>query len=52
MFYFVAVLLHLANNFIALLAFSFAVIPGIIVVAATYLSAWRLYNRTSETVVV
>ena len=51
-FYLVAVSLHLANNLIALLAFSLAIIPGIAVVVAAYLLAWRLYNRTSETVVV
>ncbi len=51
-FYLVAVSLHLANNLIALLAFSLAVIPGIAVVVAVYLLAWRLYNRTTETVVV
>jgi RsiW-degrading membrane proteinase PrsW (M82 family) len=51
-FYLVAVSLHLANNLIALLAFSLAVIPGIAVVVAAYILAWRLYNRTSENVVV
>ena len=52
LFYFFAVLLHLANNFIALLAFSLSVIPGIVVVIVTYLLAWRLYNRTTEKVFV
>lgn len=51
-FYLIAVLLHLTNNLISLLAFSFAVIPGIAVVVIVYLLAWRLYTRTSENVVV
>ena len=51
-FYLVAVSLHLANNLIALLAFSLAIIPGIAIVVVTYILAWRLYNRTSENVVV
>ena len=52
MFYLIAVSLHLANNLIALLAFSLAIIPGMAVVVIAYLLAWRLYNRTSENVVV
>jgi RsiW-degrading membrane proteinase PrsW (M82 family) len=51
-FYLVAVSLHLANNLIALLAFSLAVIPGIAVVVIAYFLSWRLYTRTSENVVV
>ncbi len=52
LFYFIAVLLHLANNLIALSAFFLAVIPGAIIVVGAYLLVWHFYNRTSETVVV
>jgi len=51
-FYLVAVSLHLANNLFALLGASFLYLPGIGVLVATYLLAWRLYQRTSENVVV
>lgn len=51
-FYLVAVLLHLANNLIALSDFSLAVIPGTAIVVGVYLLAWRLSNRTSEILVV
>jgi RsiW-degrading membrane proteinase PrsW (M82 family) len=53
-FYLIAVAFHLANNFLALFSnsFSFLYIPGIIVLIATYLLAWYLYRRTSETIVV
>jgi len=54
LFYLVAVAFHLANNFLALFSnsFSFLYIPGLIVLIATYLLAWYLYRRTSETIVV
>ncbi len=52
LFYLVAVLLHLANNLIALSDFFLAVIPGTAIVVGVYLLAWRLSNRTSEIVVV
>jgi hypothetical protein len=52
LFYLVAVSLHLANNLFALLDIFLSVIPGIAIVIIAYLLAWRLYNRTSETVVV
>jgi RsiW-degrading membrane proteinase PrsW (M82 family) len=54
MFYLTAVAFHLANNLLALLSnsFSFLYIPGLIVLVATYLLAWRLYHRTSQTIVV
>ena len=51
-FYLIAVSLHLANNLLALVGSLFSVIPGLAVLISTYLLAWRLYNRTSETVVV
>jgi len=53
-FYLISVALHLANNLLALLSnsLSFLFIPGVIVLVATYLLAWRLYLRTSETIVV
>ncbi len=51
-FYLIAVSLHLANNLSALLGTSLSVIPGLVVVVTAYLLAWRLYHRTSETVVV
>jgi RsiW-degrading membrane proteinase PrsW (M82 family) len=51
-FYLIAVAFHLANNFLALLSDSFSFIPGLLVLIAAYLLAWRLYRRTSETIVV
>jgi len=53
-FYLIAVAFHLANNFLALFSnsFSFLYILGLIVLIATYLLAWYLYRRTSETIVV
>ena len=51
-FYLVAVSLHLANNLFALLGASFLYLPEVAVLVATYLLAWRLYQRTSENVVV
>ena len=51
-FYLVAVSLHLTNNLFALLDASLLYLPGIGVLVATYLLAWRLYQRTSENVVV
>jgi RsiW-degrading membrane proteinase PrsW (M82 family) len=53
-FYLIAVAFHLANNFFALFSnsFWFLFIPGLIILIATYLLAWYLYRRTSETRVV
>lgn len=51
-FYLIAVSLHLGNNLSALLGTFISVIPGLVIVITTYLLAWRLYRRTSETVVV
>jgi RsiW-degrading membrane proteinase PrsW (M82 family) len=53
-FYHISVALHLANNLLALFSseVSFLYIPGLIVLVATYLLAWRLYRRTSETIVL
>jgi RsiW-degrading membrane proteinase PrsW (M82 family) len=52
LFYFTAVSLHLANNLLALIGTTLSVIPGLAVLIVTYLLAWRLYNRTSEAIVV
>jgi len=51
-FYLVAVAFHLANNFFALFSNSFWYIAGLPVLITTYLLAWYLYRRTSETIVV
>jgi RsiW-degrading membrane proteinase PrsW (M82 family) len=51
-FYLIAVSLHLANNLFALLGASLLYLPGLAVLVATYLLALRLYQRTSETIVV
>ena len=53
-FYLIAVAAHLANNLLALLSgeVTFLYILGVAVLVAAYLLAWRLYRRTSETVVV
>jgi RsiW-degrading membrane proteinase PrsW (M82 family) len=53
-FYLIAVAVHLANNLLALFSseVAFLYIPGIIVLIATYLLAWGLYRRTSETIVL
>jgi RsiW-degrading membrane proteinase PrsW (M82 family) len=51
-FYLIAVSLHLGNNLSALLGTSLSIIPGLAIVITAYLLAWRLYNRTSENVVV
>jgi len=51
-FYLIAVAFHLANNLLALFSNSFSFIPGLLVLIAAYLLAWRLYRRTSETIIV
>jgi RsiW-degrading membrane proteinase PrsW (M82 family) len=53
-FFLIAVAAHLANNLFALFSstVSFLYIPAVIVLLATYLLAWRLYSRTSETIVL
>ena len=51
-FYLIAVAFHLANNFFALFSNSFWYIAGLPVLITTYLLAWYLYRRTSETIVV
>jgi hypothetical protein len=52
LFYLIAVSLHLANNLIALIGTFLSIIPGLAVLITAYLLAWRLYHRTSETVIV
>jgi hypothetical protein len=52
LFYLTSVSLHLANNLFAVIGTVLSVIPSIAILIVTYLWAWRLYNRTSETVVV
>jgi len=53
-FYLIAVAAHLVNNLLALFSNEIMLlyIPGLIVLIATYLLAWRLYCQTSETIVV
>lgn len=51
-FYLIAVSLHLGNNLFALLGADLSILPGLVVLIAAYLLAWRLYSRTSETVIV
>jgi RsiW-degrading membrane proteinase PrsW (M82 family) len=53
-FYLIAVAAHLANNLLALFSseVTFLYILGVAVLVAIYLLAWRLYRRTSETVVL
>ena len=53
-FYLIAVAAHLGNNLFALLSntVSFLYIPALTVLLATYFLAWRLYNQTSETIVL
>ena len=53
-FYLIAVAAHLVNNLLALFSpeSSFLYIPGLVVLVATYLLAWRLYRQTSETIVL
>jgi RsiW-degrading membrane proteinase PrsW (M82 family) len=51
-FYLISVALHLANNLLALFSTSFSYIPGLLILVAAYLLAWRLYRRTSETIVL
>ena len=53
-FYLIAVAFHLANNLLALFSTEvlFLYIPAIIILVTTYLLAWRLYRRTSETIVL
>ncbi|MBN1358318.1 PrsW family intramembrane metalloprotease [Candidatus Bathyarchaeota archaeon] len=52
--YLIAVVTHLVNNLLALFSseVSFLYIPGLVVLVATYLLAWRLYRQTSETIVL
>jgi RsiW-degrading membrane proteinase PrsW (M82 family) len=51
-FYLISVALHLANNLLALFSNSFSYIPGLLILITAYLLAWRLYLRTSETIVI
>ena len=53
-FYLIAVTAHLVNNLLALFSaeIAFLYIPGLIVLVGTYLLAWRLYRKTSETIVL
>jgi RsiW-degrading membrane proteinase PrsW (M82 family) len=51
-FYLIAVSLHLTNNLFALLGASLLYLPAVAILIATYLLAWRLYQRTSATIVV
>lgn len=53
-FYMIAVVAHLVYNFFALFSgeIFFFYIPAMIVLVGTYLLAWRLYHRTSETIVL
>jgi len=53
-FYLIAVVAHLMNNLLALFSNEIMLlyIPGIIVLIATYLLAWRLYCQASEIIVV
>jgi hypothetical protein len=51
-FYLIAVSLHLANNFFALLTNALSFVPVLTVLVIAYFLAWRLYNQTSENVVV
>jgi RsiW-degrading membrane proteinase PrsW (M82 family) len=47
-FYPIAVSLHFANNFMALLGGSLGVIAATAIEVMSYLVAWRLYTRTRE----
>jgi RsiW-degrading membrane proteinase PrsW (M82 family) len=51
-FYLIAVSLHLTNNLFALLGASLLYLPDVAILVTAYLLAWRLYQRTSETIVV
>ena len=53
-FYLIAVVAHLSNNLLALFSseVAFLYIPALFILIATYLLAWRLYQQTSETIVL
>ncbi len=53
-FYLIAVAAHLSNNLLAVLSSEapFLYIPAVFILVATYLLAWRLYQRTSEKIVL
>jgi RsiW-degrading membrane proteinase PrsW (M82 family) len=53
-FYLIAVAVHLSNNLLAVLSSEapFLYIPAVFILVATYLLAWRLYQRTSEKIVL
>jgi RsiW-degrading membrane proteinase PrsW (M82 family) len=53
-YYLIAVAAHLSNNLFAVFsaAVAFLYIPALIILIATYLLAWRLYQQTSETIVL
>ena len=51
-FYLVAVSLHLTNNLFAVLGASLFFLPGVAVLITTFVLASRLYQRTSEAIVV
>lgn len=49
-FYFIAVALHVSNNFFAVFG-QFWLIGGVAAIATSYLLSWRLYHNTSERIV-
>jgi RsiW-degrading membrane proteinase PrsW (M82 family) len=51
-FYLIAVSLHLANNLFAVLGTSLLFLPGVAILIATFVLATRLYQQTSEALVV
>jgi RsiW-degrading membrane proteinase PrsW (M82 family) len=53
-FYLIAVAFHSVNNLLVLFSSEVPLmyIPAVIVLVATYLLAWHLYRRTSETIVL
>jgi RsiW-degrading membrane proteinase PrsW (M82 family) len=53
-FYLIAVAAHFGNNLLALFSsmVEFLYLPAVILLIATYILAWRLYQKTSETIVL
>lgn len=51
-YYFVAVLLHLANNFFAVLESPLSFIAVVLIILTAYYLAWRYYHRASKEKIV
>jgi hypothetical protein len=51
-YYLISVLLHLANNFFAVVPTVFSIFAQLLILIVTYLLAWRFYHQTSDEKIV